>query len=66
MTRYPVRDGLKTKVDPIVQTIFYRTQMVSFLSERLYAKIGRLNMELEWLKKSLGSAFKPTVGLGQC
>ena len=35
-------------------------------SERLYAKTGRLNMELEWLKKSPGSAFKPTAGLGQC
>ncbi|HEY8037711.1 MAG TPA: transposase [Methylobacter sp.] len=26
--------------------------------DRLYAKIGQLNMELDWLKKSLGSAFK--------
>lgn len=34
-------------------------------SERLYAKIGLLNMELEWLKKSPGSAFKPTAGLDQ-
>jgi transposase-like protein len=24
--------------------------------DRLYAKIGQLNMELDWLKKSLGSA----------
>jgi transposase len=31
--------------------------------ERLYAKIGQLNMELEWLKKSPGSAPKPTAGL---
>ena len=31
--------------------------------ERLYAKIGQLNMELEWLKKSQGSAFKPASGL---
>jgi hypothetical protein len=31
--------------------------------ERLYAKIGQLNMELEWIKKSPGSAFKPTAGL---
>jgi len=33
--------------------------------DRLYAKIGQLNMELEWLKKSPGSAFKPKTGLGQ-
>ena len=26
--------------------------------DRLYAKIGQLNMELDWLKKSLGSVFK--------
>ena len=26
--------------------------------ERLYAKIGQLNMELEWLKKSQGSVFR--------
>lgn len=26
--------------------------------DRLYAKIGQLNMELDWLKKSLGSAFR--------
>ena len=32
-------------------------------TERLYAKIGQLNMELEWLKKSPGSAPKPTAGL---
>ena len=25
---------------------------------RVYAKIGQLNMELDWLKKSQGSAFK--------
>jgi transposase-like protein len=25
--------------------------------ERLYAKIGQLNMELEWLKKKLGSSL---------
>ena len=25
---------------------------------RLYAKIGQLNMDLDWLKKSQGSAFK--------
>jgi len=25
---------------------------------RLYAKIGQLNMELDWLKKSQGSIFK--------
>ncbi|MDP2904592.1 MAG: hypothetical protein Q8N96_16040 [Methylovulum sp.] len=46
-------------------------------SERLYAKIGQLNMELEWLipsvpaghkghkKKSPGSAFNPAAGLDQ-
>jgi len=28
--------------------------------DRLYAKIRQLNMELDWLKKSLGSAFKRT------
>ncbi len=33
--------------------------------ERLYAKIGQLNMELEWLKKSPGSAPKPTAGLAR-
>jgi len=27
-------------------------------TERLYAKIGQLNMELEWLKKSPGSALR--------
>ena len=26
--------------------------------DRLYAKIGQLNMELDWLKKSLESAFR--------
>jgi Transposase. len=30
---------------------------------RLYAKIGQLNMELDWLKKSQGSAFKRKTGL---
>lgn len=37
--------------------------------DRLYAKIGQLNMELDWLKKSLGSAFRGTPGLdrtGRC
>jgi len=34
-------------------------------SERLYAKIGQLNMELDWLKKSPGSAFKPKAAVGQ-
>jgi transposase len=31
--------------------------------DRLYAKIGQLNMELDWLKKSLGSTFKGTPEL---
>ena len=31
--------------------------------DRLYAKIGQLNMELDWLKKSLGSACSGTSGL---
>jgi len=32
--------------------------------DRLYAKIGQLNMELDdWLKKSLGSASRGTAGL---
>lgn len=31
--------------------------------DRLYAKIGRLNMELDWLKKSLGSASRGTASL---
>jgi len=26
--------------------------------DRLYAKIGQLNMELDWLKKNLGSTEK--------
>ena len=30
---------------------------------RLYAKIGQLNMELDWLKKSQGSAFKRKTAL---
>ena len=30
---------------------------------RLYAKIGQLNMELEWLKKSPGSVTRPAAGL---
>ncbi|WP_262965779.1 transposase [Methylobacter psychrophilus] len=30
---------------------------------RLYAKIGQLNMELDWLKKSQGSVFKRKTGL---
>jgi len=29
---------------------------------RLYAKIGQLNMELDWLKKSQGSVFKRKTG----
>lgn len=33
--------------------------------ERLYAKIGHLNMELDWLKKSQGSAFKRKTDLDQ-
>jgi transposase-like protein len=31
--------------------------------DRLYAKIGQLNRELDWLKKSPGSATRPTAGL---
>jgi transposase len=31
--------------------------------DRLYAKIGQLNMELDWLKKSLGSACRGTPGM---
>ena len=33
--------------------------------DRLYAKIGQLNMELDWLKKSRGSASRRTTKLGQ-
>ena len=33
--------------------------------ERLYAKIGHLNMELDWLKKSQGSTFKRKTDLDQ-
>ncbi len=29
--------------------------------DRLYAKIGQLNMELDWLKKSLDSAYRGTA-----
>ena len=31
--------------------------------DRLYAKIGQLNMELDWLKKSLGSASRGTASV---
>lgn len=31
--------------------------------DRLYAKIGQLNMELNWLKKSLGSDYRRTASL---
>ena len=31
--------------------------------ERLYSEIGRLKMELDWLKKSPGSAFRRPPGL---
>jgi len=30
-------------------------------SERLYGEIGRLKMELDWLKKSLGYAYHDTT-----
>ena len=33
--------------------------------ERLYSEIGRLKMELDWLKKSLGSANSSTQAMGQ-
>ena len=32
----------------------------SAIPERLYSEIGRLKMELDWLKKSLGSANRST------
>jgi transposase-like protein len=32
--------------------------------DRLYAKIGQLNMELDWLKKSLDSACRRAPDLG--
>lgn len=32
--------------------------------ERLYSEIGRLKMELDWLKKSLGSASSGTQTVG--
>ena len=32
--------------------------------ERLYSEIGRLKMELDWLKKSLGSACSRTQTMG--
>ena len=34
--------------------------------ERLYSEIGRLKMELDWIKKSQGYACKHTQALGQC
>ena len=33
--------------------------------ERLYSEIGRLKMELDWLKKSLGFTHKWAEALGQ-
>lgn len=33
--------------------------------ERLYSEIGRLKMELDWLKKSLGSANRSAQAMGQ-
>lgn len=33
--------------------------------ERLYSEIGRLKMELDWLKKSLGSASSHTQTMGR-
>ena len=33
--------------------------------ERLYSEIGRLKMELDWLKKSLGSASRKAQAMGQ-
>jgi transposase-like protein len=33
--------------------------------ERLYSEIGRLKMELDWLKKSLGSASRKPQAMGQ-
>ena len=33
--------------------------------ERLYSEIGRLNMELDWFKKSPASADSATAELGQ-
>jgi hypothetical protein len=32
--------------------------------DRLYAKIGQLNMELDWLKISLGSTCSGTTAMG--
>ena len=32
--------------------------------ERLYSEIGKLKMELDWLKKSRGSAYRNPVVLG--
>ena len=34
--------------------------------ERLYSEIGRLKMELDWLKKSQDYSSDGTQGLGQC
>lgn len=33
--------------------------------ERLYSEIGRLKMELDWLKKSRGSASRRSYAMGQ-
>ena len=33
--------------------------------ERLYSEIGRLKMELDWLKKSPGSTGRSALALGQ-
>jgi putative transposase len=33
--------------------------------ERLYSEIGRLKMELDWIKKSQGSAYKSSQRLGR-
>ena len=32
--------------------------------DRLYAKIGQLNMELDWLKKNRGSAYSGAAEMG--
>ncbi len=34
--------------------------------ERRHEEIGRLKMELDWLKKSLGSASRKSQAMGQC
>jgi transposase-like protein len=48
-----VKDGATTMFQPVNKRI---KQVDDKLSEELYRKIGRLQMELEWLKKKVDGA----------